>query len=74
MGHLAGHDQKQIYIKRKLVAMSAFLAKQQGVPFYRFVNAALRDKIDRELTAKQRKLFASILTGKEKTRGQRKRT
>lgn len=65
MGVMDGHKQTQVYIEDGLWPMVSVLAKKLGVPIYKVINDALREKLGRHLSSAELKALRGILTPKK---------
>lgn len=66
MGHIAGHDQKQVYVEEGLWAFIVLLARKAGVPTYKIVNQALRMKVARHFSRREIASLQRLLSQRTK--------
>lgn len=66
MGVLDGHEQKQVYVESGLWPLVVALATKLGVPIYKLVNDALREKLSEHFSAAELKALRSLLSIPEK--------
>ena len=56
-----GHKQTQVYIEDGLWPMVGVLAKKLGLPIYKVINDALREKLHAHFTASELKALKALL-------------